>query len=293
VLKNLELVRYIKQIEIHTKRLVNNMMMGNARSALKGSGFEFDQIREYYVGDDVRSIDWNSSARMDKILVKQYLQERSRTVMLLVDVSASSFYGSRDRIKYDTCAQIAAALALVADYAKDSVGLVLFTDQVEQYIPPRKGRMHRNYLINLLFTCTPKGKGTDIGAALASVARLKKKNMAIFLLSDCIDNNFEKPLKHIATRNDVIVVQSVDAHEYALPAVGLVAMQDIETGTLGLFDLRKRAVQKKNELLRLRQQEQDTLFKRCGIATLKIVVGKGYISTLVQFFKRRMSSSYE
>ena len=284
-----EIMSTIKQLEIHTKRLVRGTLMGETRSTLKGVGFDFDQIREYQLGDDVRSIDWNSSARVNKVLVKQYCEERSRTLMLLVDVSASSFYGSRDAVKYHLFAQVASVLALVASYGKDSVSLLLFSDEVEKFIPPSKGSAHVHMIMRTLFSYKPARKKTNISKALEYVARLKRKDMLVFLISDAIDTGFDKNMKLVARKNDLIVIRAEDERERELPSVGFIAMQDIETGQEVTIDLRSKHLAMHNSVLKNRLHVQQSEYKKYGIDWIYLNQRQQYITTLVQFFRRRVT----
>lgn len=283
-----EIKKKIKEIEIYTRRLISGSFVGDTTSAIKGSGMAFDQIREYQLGDDVRFIDWNSSARMNKLLVKQYFEERNRTIFLLVDVSGSEFFSSGKGSKMDALAQLASALTLVAEYGKDRIGLVLFSDVVECYIPPSHGRAHTHRIMEKLFATRPQHKATNINCALDHVAQLKERNAMVFLLSDCIDTHpVDKTVGALAQRHDFVVIRALDGNENELPAVGFLPVQDIETGEQYMLDVRRPQAQL-NSFLKSRVQEQDSLFKRYGIDVLTIDPSQPFISDVILFFRRRM-----
>ena len=255
-----EIIKKIKNLEIHTRKMVSGLLLGQGRSVAKGSGFDFDQIREYQSGDDVRSIDWKSSARADKILIKQYREERNQTVLLAVDISASSWYGSGAQGKYDTLSNVAAMIALIASYHDDAVGLLLFADEVQTYIPPQKGKKHVHMLLETLFEIKPTKHQTDIKKALEHVAQLKKKHMAVFLLSDFIDHDFDQPLLPLARQHDVIAVSCLDQRETELPKCGFLTIQDQETGQEIMLNLSGAGHEKIGSFLTNRVTEQQKLF---------------------------------
>lgn len=232
-----DILKKIKNLEIHTKKMVNGFLIGQGRSVAKGSGFDFDQIRDYQAGDDVRSIDWKSSARMNKVLIKQYREEKNQTVLLLVDISESSWYGAGEQGKYEVLSRIAGIISLICSYRDDAVGLLLFGEAVEVYVPPMRGKKHVHALLETLFAVKPVKRKTNISAALDYVAQLKKKNMILFLVSDFIDNDFKKSLGFLARQHDVIAVSCLDERECALPALGFLTMQDQESGQSLMLDL--------------------------------------------------------
>ncbi len=283
-----DISRKIRQIEIYTKRLVRSALVGDSRSAIKGTGFEFDQIREYQMGDDVRFIDWNASVRSDKLLLKQYIEERSRVILLAVDVSKSSFFSSAHNQKHDVQAQIASALSLVADYGKDLVGLILFSDNIELYIPPRKGRAHVHAIMQALFGFKPTSEKTAIRSVLQRLAQLKKKNALVFLLSDFIDDDFDAYLPMVAKIYDLVAIRYLDKYEQCLPKVGFLTVEDIETGQSIVLDTRKGSEGQVATFLQKRIQEQDRLFKKYSIDLVTISNSRSYISDMIRFFRRRM-----
>lgn len=280
-----DVLKKIKHIEIYTKRLLSGAMVGDSRSAVKGSGLEFDQIREYQFGDDVRFIDWNASSRMNKVLVKQYIEERNRTILLAVDISASNFFSSSAQLKHDFIAEIASVLALVADYGKDNVGLILFSDQVEAFVPVGTGRNHVRLIMEKLFTQTASHKKTDLNAPLEYAAKIKRKDALLVLISDFIAEKFEKNLALVAAMYDVVAIECVDKNEQQLPNVGFLEIQDSETGNRYMVDTRAAAL---NHYLAQRGIEQARLFKKCGIDSIELVNNKPFAGDLIRFFRRRM-----
>jgi uncharacterized protein (DUF58 family) len=278
----------IKKLIIYTKRKMQNVISGDYISAFKGSGLEFDQIREYSIGDDIRFIDWNSSAKMNKMMVKQFIEERDRTVILVIDVSASSFYSSREDLRVDTSAEVAAALSYVAMQNKDRVGALFFSDQVERWIPPARGHTHFGKIIDALFTIQPKGKGTDMKVPLQFLAGLKARNSIVFMVSDWIDEieNYRKYLKLVTCKYDFIGVRLLDRCEYELPDIGYLAVKDPETGEEGILDLRKNS--NLSTFLKTRLLEQRDLFRSYKIDLLDLMVGEPFVNELVAFFHRRI-----
>ncbi len=282
-----DILRKIKHIEIYTKRLLKGTLIGDSRSAQKGTGFEFDQIREYQVGDDVRSIDWNASARMNSLLVKQYIEERSRTIFLVVDVSQSSRFGSTACGKRDIIAQVASVLALVSDFGKDLVGLLLFSDMVEEYVPPGRGAFHVRKIMELLFSYQAKQTKTQISAAFEHLLRLRKKDAVVFIISDFIDEQLATYLPQMATAYDVVAIRCLDDYEKQLPPVGFVVTQDMETGQIVTLDMRK-ATANPSLFLKNRLVQQDKLLKKYGIDLLKISHKHDFVGEIIRFFRKRM-----
>lgn len=283
-----EVKRNIRQIEIYTRRLLTGSLVGDTRSAIKGTGYEFDQIREYSLGDDIRFIDWNASARMNTLLIKQYVEERSRTVFLAVDISKSEFFGSSAETKRDRAAQLASVLALVASYGNDRVGLLLFSDEVEFFLPPGRGKFHIQNIMETLFTYEPKKERTSISAALAHLARLKVRDGVVFLVSDFIDSDFGTYLPLVSRKYDLIAVRSLDKLETHLPSVGFLTIEDIETGAEIEVDMRAYGAGVIAQFLESRVLEQDKLFKKYGIDLLEIADNRPFIADVVRFFRRRM-----
>ncbi len=277
----------IRQIELHTRRLLRGALVGDSRSAIKGTGFEFDQIRDYQVGDDVRFIDWKSSTRMNTLLVKQYIEERSRTIMVAADVSGSGKFGSIANLKQDTIAQIASVLALVANSGKDRVGLMLFSDTIEAYMPPARGRSHVQKLMETVFSYTPQKTKTNITNVFKKFAELKYKDMVGFIISDFIDDFVEQAyLAPVCKKYDIIGVRCLDTHEQALPSLGFIPMKDPETGDDIIIDLRNG--EHVTHFLTTRVTEQNKLYKRQGMHMLDVTNNDEFVGDLIKFFRRRM-----
>lgn len=284
-----DVIRKIKEIEIVTRRLLSGSLVGDTRSAQKGVGFEFDQLRDYQQGDDVRCIDWRASARMNKLLIKQYIEERRRTILVAVDVSYSSFFSSSDTVAHDAFAQIASVLSLVAEYGKDQVGLLLFSDVIELYIPPAAGKFHVRRIMETVFTFEPKSKKTNIAIALEHMAKLKRKDAILFVLSDFIDVGFERQLALASMMYDVIAVRYLDKNGKTLPAVGFLTVEDMETGEINTINISQKTSSAANLFLHTRLTEQNNLFKKYGVSVIDIEHDRHFIEDIIRFFRRRMS----
>ncbi len=286
-----DLLTKIRHIEIQTRRLLNGALVGDSRSAIKGSGFEFDQIRDYQMGDDIRFIDWKSSLRAGKTLVKQYFEERNRTIVIALDTSSSGLFSSTDITKSEVMAQIASILALVADYGKDTVGLLLFSDTVELFVPPAQGKAHVHTIMQKAFTHPTSRKKTDIAAALHYLAGLPNANATVFLISDCIDQEserLEKLLKLVSKKYDFTVIRCLDTHEERLPDVGMLTLEDPETGQDCVVHIQRGRGRRVQEFLHNRLQWQRSLFRKYKIGHLDVAVHKPFISDLITFFRKRM-----
>jgi len=281
---NQEVLRKIRSIEIQTRRLLRGTLAGDYSSAQNGSGLEFDQLRDYQMGDDVRFIDWNASARSHKILVKQYREERSRTIMVLVDCSASLFYGSSELLKSDIVAQITSVLALVADCGKDYVGALFFADRVLTVIPPKRGRIHVHAIMQHAFEVKPAG-ATSLKNALDRLMSVQKQAAIIFIVSDFLDVGYEKVLKVVARKHDVIAVRCTDLKEQALPFCGYLPVCDPETGKIGVINT--NAASLNNALKEHNEQVKNTL-RACGADVLDIQVDRPFVGDIIRFFRRRM-----
>ncbi|MCK5408580.1 MAG: DUF58 domain-containing protein, partial [Candidatus Krumholzibacteria bacterium] len=236
-----EVLKKIRRIEIRTRRLVNDVFSGEYHSVFKGQGMEFDEVREYQPGDDIRSIDWNVTARMGTPYVKRFMEERELVVMFLLDVSASGRFGSGQNTKLDTAAEICALLAFSAIQNNDKVGAVVFSDDVEKYIPPDKGRSHALHVVRELLFYEPVGRGTDIGEALSFLLRVLKRRAIVFVLSDFMSPDFSKPMGMAARKFDLVALNIRDAREERLVGSGLIRMWDQERGVQRVFDLGNKA----------------------------------------------------
>ena len=283
-----DIIKKIRRIEISTNRLVTNIFAGEYESAFKGRGMEFDEVREYQHGDEVRTIDWNVTAKMGHPFVKKFVEERELIMILLVDVSGSTEFGTYQQKKSDIIAEISALLAFAAIKNNDKVGLICFTDQVELFIPPRKGKKHVLRLIRDILYCDPKRVTTDLGEALSFLERIQKRKSVVFLISDFRDNNYEKPLKRINPRHDLVAISVADRRETEFPDVGLIELEDTETGEIILFDSSstktRRHFQKKN-LDEINKRKK--FFLENKIDNIEINADQPYTQSLIHFFQYR------
>lgn len=277
----------IKQIEIHTKRLMKVNLLGQTRSRVKGSGLEFDQLRDYEIGDDVRAIDWNSSARNNKLLIKQFNDERQRTIIIALDISHSCFYGSDSYLKEDILAQCAAIMSYAAMMQKDEVGLILFNDKVNLYIPPAKGKAHVQLILDKIFSAQAQPGHTNLAVTLEFLASLRKKNALVFLISDFISVDFEPKLSIAARMYDLMAIRIIDNLEKQFPISGLLRMYDNETQDMHIIDLRSKKKNDVNGYLTDRIEEQNKLFKKYRVDLLDVSFHQEPIDQLITFFKTR------
>ncbi|MAB83204.1 MAG: DUF58 domain-containing protein [Phycisphaerae bacterium] len=283
-----ELLKKIRRIEIRTSRTVNDVLAGQYHSAFKGRGMEFEEVRQYQIGDDVRTIDWNVSARAGEPFVKVFREERELTVMLLVDLSASQSFGTNLQQKRELIAEIGATLALSAIRNNDKVGLICFTDRVELFVPPRKGPRHVLRVIRELIALEPVGRGTDLAVALEYLNRIQKRKCTTFMISDFIDSGFETAMQIARRKHDLIAVDVRDRFEEELPRIGLVELQDNETGETVLLDTNSNASREAyRSMAASRQSELDTWMNRCRIDRLALRTGESFVESLSRFFKRR------
>jgi len=283
-----ELAKKIRYIQIYTTKVVNDVLAGEYESVFKGRGMEFDEVREYQPGDDVRSIDWNVTARAGKPFIKKFREERELTVIFLVDLSASGSFGSMKQTKNELAAEICALLAFAAIKNNDKVGLIAFTDQVEQFIPPGKGARHVLRVIREILTFRPSRTGTDIARALDYLGRVQARRAVVFLISDFQAESFEKPLRVLARRHDLIAVSLADARESKLPGIGPVELEDAETGELVLIDAASAEIRKRYEALALaRAGELAEMLRAMGIDQIQIETGKPYVRDMTAFFRTR------
>ena len=280
-----ELLNKIRLIEIQTRRILSGALIGNRRSIQKGYGLNFDQIREYQLGDDVRFIDWKSSARSNKILVKEYKEERIRTIMLMLDISSSSFFGSQNDPKFTVMTHIASILAFVADNAQDKVGLILFAENIESYIPPKTGIKHVYAILQKILLISSQRKKTNIQKALEYMASLKRKDTIVFLISDFIDNGYDKYLKIVARMYDLVAIRILDSVERQFPAVGLLQLHDLEAGTSTNIQVVDKGLDI-NRVLAERIASQDLWFHQYNIRRFDVLCNKNYIDDLILFLQR-------
>ena len=284
----LELLNSIRRIEIRARRLLNTAFIGEYHSVFKGQGMEFADVREYVPGDEIRSIDWSVTARMNQPFVKQFVEERELTVILMVDVSASGAFGSSGRSKVELATAIAALLAFSAIRNNDKVGLLAFSDRVETYLPPPKGRQHVLRLIRDLVFVKPQGRGTDISAALAFLGRVQKRRAVVFLLSDFYAKNYSATLRVSGRRHDIAALAITDPAELELPVRGLIRLEDAETGQEVMVDAGSRKVRETYHRLALEAQAaRDHVLSHVNVDTVQVRTDEPYIKPLYRFFQRR------
>ena len=283
-----ELVKKLKKIEIYTSRLANDQLAGSYHSVFKGRGMAFSEVRQYQPGDDVRFIDWNVSARMNDTYVKVFTEEREMTVMLLVDLSASGRFGSTDKPKIETVAEVAALLAFSAIKNNDRVGLILFTDQVERFVPPKRGRSHVMRVVTEILNANPKSEGTDLRVALDLLGGIGKRRTVAFMISDFIADGYEKPLRVVSAKHDLIPIQVVDPREDELPDVGLALVEDLESGELVEVDTSNLSVRAEyaREAQRIRAAREH-LFRRLQLDHVTVSTDRDFVKPLTELFRLR------
>jgi len=283
-----ELLKQVRQIEIRTKGIVNEIFSGEYHSVFKGRGMEFSEVREYQIGDDIRSIDWNVSARFGHPYVKVFEEERELTLMLLVDLSGSLVFGSIDKTKQQIAAELTAILAFSALKNNDKVGLILFTDEIEKFVPPRKGKSHVLRIIREILSFEPQGNRTDIKRALEYFNLSVKKKSIVFLISDFIDDGYEKIIRIVSKKHDLINIHLEDPREREIIKAGLIKFRDAETQEIRYLDTSNKIVQEhfKNRLIE-RENLQNELFKKSRVDTVKINTASSYVRPLIDFFKLR------
>jgi len=283
-----DLAKKIRRIQITTTRIVNQVMAGQYQSAFRGRGMEFAEVREYTPGDDIRTIDWNVTARFGKPFVKQFVEERELTVLFLNDLSGSQFFGSVNRLKSELAAEICAVLAFSAIRNNDRVGSVLFSDTIHNFIPPKKGTQHVLRVVRDLLYTRPENRGTDIAGVLDYLNRIQKRRAVVFLVSDFLGSDFEKNLRLAARRHDLVAVVVEDPREYELPDAGWLTLRDPETGRAWTVNTSRKQVRDtwKSEMEKLRA-DRDRLLKSIGIDTLYVSTAHSYESDLYRFLKNR------
>lgn len=289
-----EILKKIRRIDILTNRLVNTVFAGEYHSVFKGQGITFDEVREYQAGDEVRTIDWNVTARMGQAYIKKYVEERERVMMLVVDMSASTAFGSVAETKAEIAAELAALLAFSAIKNNDKVGLICFTDSVEHYVAPRKGKRHVLRVVRDILqwhergTVGTAGKMTNIAEALAFTARVLKPHGVVFLISDFQDTGYEQQLRLIGKRHSLIAMTLQDRRETALPNVGLIELQDAETGESVIVDTRSAAArQLYAELKQRAEAERRHMFRASQVDNIDIRTDEPYVKPLLRFFRQR------
>ena len=288
-----EILAKVRHIEIRTNRMVDSLLGGEYHSAFKGRGMEFEEVREYQPGDEVRSIDWNVTARAGAPFVKTYREERELTVMLMVDVSPSEQFGSGGQQKNELAAEFSALIAFAAIRNNDKVGLILFTDEVELYVPPKKGKKHVLRVLRELLSHAPRSRGTNLAEALKFFARVTRRRCTMFLVSDYLASDYEKTLSAVRARHDVIAVRTSDPRELDLPDVGLLTLEDAETGEPLVVDSRNAGIRRLfGTGARADRSRQDELLRSLKIDELEITTGKSYLKELSNFFRLREKKMY-
>jgi len=283
-----EILKKVRQIEIRTGRIVNNIFAGEYESIFKGRGMEFHEVREYVPGDDIRSIDWNVTARAGHPYVKKFVEERELTVIIMADISGSGNFGTRNKMKIELMAEIGAVLSFSAIKNNDKIGLLLFTDKIEKFIPPKKGRPHVLRVIRELLYYKPKSRKTSINSALEYLGKVLKKRSVVFLISDFMDSDYERLLRILNKRHDIVGISISDPREKDIPDIGLVEFEDAETGEILFLDtgddlLRKELAKKRGSFVDARNKA----FMSMGLDSVDISTDKPYIEPLILFFRMR------
>lgn len=281
-----EILKKVRKIEIKTKRLSNDIFGGEYHSSFKGRGMTFSEVRQYQFGDDVRAIDWNVTARYNEPYVKVFEEERELTMMLMVDVSGSESFGTINQFKKDTVTEIAATLAFSATQNNDKVGLILFSDDIELFIPPKKGKSHVLRIIRELIEFKPKSKKTSISVALKFLSSVMKKRAIVFMLSDFMDDDYEKTAKIASKKHDLTGIRVYDKHDEEIPNLGMVPMLDAENGAIQYVNTSSKSTRNsyKANALRLTDYYINT-FKRSGAGTINTRVDESYVKKLLGYFK--------
>ena len=283
-----ELLKKVRKIEIKTRRLSNNVFGGEYHSTFKGRGMTFSEVRSYQFGDDVRSIDWNVTARYNEPFVKVFEEERELTMMLVVDISGSEYFGTNLQSKKEIITEIAATLAFSATQNNDKIGLLLFSDQMELFIPPKKGRSHVLRIIRELLEFKPTGKNTDLVEALKYASSVMKKKAIIFVLSDFMTDGYQQTLKILSGKHDVTGIRIYDQREEEIPNLGLVQMLDAETGEMMMVNTGAKSVRTAYaKYFREREAYFKESFNKSGAGTINTRVDEGYVKKLLGYFKRR------
>lgn len=283
-----EILKKVRMIEIRTRRLVNDLFSGEYHSIFKGRGMEFDEVREYQVGDDVRMIDWNVTARSGTPFIKKFTEERELSVVFLIDASGSQHFGSGRHLKSELAAELTALLSLAAIKNNDKVGMIIFTDKIEKFVPPNKGRQHVLRLIREVLYFEPEGKDTNISSALEYFLNVIKRRSVVFLISDFYAENFERELLLAGRKHDLVAIRLTDPREMEMPSSGLVYLEDAETGRPLWVDTRDAefrrqfAENRRDELAQI-----EKMFKQNNVDFIDLETSKSYIEPLIKFFKMR------
>jgi len=282
-----ELLKKIRKIEIFTSKLVNDQLAGQYQSVFKGRGMAFSEVRQYQPGDDVRLIDWNVSARMNEPFVKIFVEEREMTVILLVDMSASGLFGSRLQSKREVAAEVAALVAFSAIKNNDRVGLIIFTDEVELFVPAKKGKKHVLRVISEILTFTPRSPRTDLRTGIDFLGKIARRRAVAFLVSDFLADGWHHSIRVMARKHDVVPVVISDPMEIELPDVGFLTAEDLETGGVIEFDTGGPEAREYTAIVRRRATERASLLRRMSLDTVNVLTDKPYVDALVAFFRAR------
>lgn len=288
-----ELLKKVRKIEIKTRGLSNQLFSGEYHSAFKGRGMTFSEVREYQAGDDIRSIDWNVTARFNHPYVKIFEEEREMTVMLLVDVSASGEFGTRKQLKQELITELCAVIAFSSIQNNDKIGVIFFSDKIEKFIPPKKGKTHVLQIIRDLIEFTPERKQTDLRVPLKYLTSVIKKRSITFLISDFLNDDFSDAIKIANKKHDVVALRITDRREHELPNIGLLKIRDAETGDVKWVDTGNKLV-RQHFLANAKRREQQLkdIFNKSGVDAVTIDTGTSYIQPLMNLFKRRESSRF-
>ncbi|AWA29118.1 DUF58 domain-containing protein [Flavobacterium magnum] len=283
-----ELLKKVRKIEIKTRRLSDHIFSGEYHTSFKGRGMTFSEVRQYQYGDDIRAIDWNVTARYNEPYVKIFEEERELTMMLMVDISGSESFGTKSQFKNEIVTEIAATLAFSATQNNDKIGLILFSDQIELYIPPKKGKSHVLRIIRELIEFEPKSRKTDIAQALRFLSGTQKKKAIVFLISDFMSDDFEQPLKIASKKHDLTGIRVYDPREEKMPNIGMVPMTDAETGNLQLVNTGSKSVRTAYEKYYAGKVAYfNETFRRCGSGVVSTRVDESYVTRLLGYFKSR------
>jgi uncharacterized protein (DUF58 family) len=283
-----EILKKVKLLELVTRKLVNTLFAGEYHSAFKGQGMTFSEFREYAPGDDVRSISWPVTARMDKPFIKKYDEERELTLMLVVDVSGSGSFGTGDYFKGEVIAHLAALISFSAAKNNDAVGLIMFSDQIEHFVPPKKGRGHVHRILRDLYYVKPRSQGTNVRIALEYLQGVLRKRSTVFLFSDFLDKGYDRALRQVGRKHDMIACVIQDKAEMQFPNVGLVDLEDGETGEIMTVDTTSPLFQREfKEQMKKIRDERDQLLKRAQVDRIEIDSSKEFVDPLIAYFRRR------
>jgi len=284
-----DIIKKVRQIEIKTRGLSSNIFAGEYHSAFKGRGMTFSEVREYQYGDDIRNIDWNVTARFNHPYIKVFEEERELTVLLMIDVSGSREFGTSYKFKKNVITEMAAVLAFSAIQNNDKIGVVFFSDRIEKFIPPKKGRKHILHIIRELISFTPEHRETNLSEALKYLTNAIKKRCTAFIISDFMDENFEDALKIANQKHDVVALKVYDKRETEIPSIGLIKLKDAESGQYQWADTSNRSVREAySKWWRETDASTKTLFSKCGVDNVSVRTDEDYVKALIALFKKRI-----